>query len=86
MSLKNVTYEQRFGFASKLNVLCECGVDNEVNTGKTHRNGKRGPQTFDINTKAAASMLHSGLGYTQVSDIFETIGVPAPSKHSMKKN
>ena len=74
------------GLPASLIFFCECGVDNELNTGKTHRNLKRGPQAFDINTKAAASMLHSGHGYTQVSDIFETLGVPAPSEHSMKKH
>lgn len=53
LTLNNIVNERRQGFASNLTITCECGVLNEVTTGKSHRVNKRGPAVFDINTKAA---------------------------------
>ena len=56
-----------------------------MNTGKRHRNGLHGPHYFDTKAKIVAAMLHSGIGYTQFSEIFETLPVPTSSRKFMKK-
>ena len=53
--LHNITREERSGYASILYITCECGMPNQVTTGKSHRDpnkSKRGRPVFDINTKA----------------------------------
>lgn len=56
LNLFNIVNETRYGFGSLLLIECECGIVNEVTTGKTHRVGARGPPVFDVNTKAALGM------------------------------
>jgi hypothetical protein len=57
--------EIRQGFGSILWIICECGVLNKIQTGKTHE-VKKGHHIFDVNTKSALGMLDSGLGATGV--------------------
>ncbi|XP_062576921.1 uncharacterized protein LOC134267321 isoform X2 [Saccostrea cucullata] len=84
LTLNNIVNERRQGFASNLTITCECGVLNEVTTGKSHRVNKRGPAVFDINTKAALGMLHSGSGHTQVTNFMSSIEIEGMHHRTMK--
>jgi hypothetical protein len=53
LALQNIVHEVRYGLGSVFMVECDCGIVNEVSSGKTHRVGTKGPPVFDINTKAA---------------------------------
>ena len=63
LELRNIVSERRYGLASLLRVRCECGTDNKISTGKTHRssNSRRGTPIFDVNTKVATGivLIHS---------------------------
>lgn len=53
LALINSTSEKNMGYASHLFIRCECGQVNQIETSETHVHGKRGPQVYDVNTKAA---------------------------------
>lgn len=55
--LKHIESETRHGLGSTLYINCSCGVINAVTTNKSHRLGTRGPQIFDVNTKAAIGIF-----------------------------
>ncbi|XP_078380315.1 uncharacterized protein LOC144663289 [Oculina patagonica] len=61
-----------------------CGAQNKVSTSKSHRAGHRGPQAFDVNTRAALGALHAGVGHTHLSAITSTLNIPSISHVSFK--
>ncbi|XP_063436607.1 uncharacterized protein LOC134718035 [Mytilus trossulus] len=85
LKLHNTINEQRFGFASILNISCEkCGYVTAIPTSKRHFTGQRGPGAFDINTKMALGMTDCGSGHRQLNQLFATIGVPGISANALK--
>ncbi|CAG2187194.1 unnamed protein product [Mytilus edulis] len=85
LKLHNTINEQRFGFASILNISCEqCGYLTAIPTSKRHFTGQRGPGAFDINTKMALGMTDCGSGHRQLNKLFATIGVPGISANALK--
>ena len=55
LMLHKIQKEQRVGYASILYISCECGMMNNITTGKSHRpsdKSKVGMPVYDINTKA----------------------------------
>jgi len=73
--------ETKSGLASTFTVNCPfCGKSNTVSTSKTHRYGSRGPNAFDINSRAALATLNAGIGHTHLSTITATLDIP-PMNH-----
>ena len=58
--LRNIVGECCFGFGSVLSILCSCGVVNKIKNCETHKSSQGSP-IFDVNTKAAAAMIHAGM-------------------------
>lgn len=86
LHLDQIDSEVQFGFASILNIYCcECGETNGIQTGKMHSGGSRGPKIFDVNTKAAAAMIHTGIGETHITDFFNILNIPPPARKTIKK-
>ena len=61
--LRNTVGEKRCGLGRTLLIKYSCGELNGICTGKTHRVGNNGV-VYDMNTKAAASMIHAGMSFT----------------------
>ena len=77
--------EKRFGLATQLVIECQfCKHQNVVETSKKHPTGKRGPNAFDVNTRAALACLHAGIGETHLSEIFSTMNIPTMSRACFK--
>ncbi|XP_077865088.1 uncharacterized protein LOC144350911 [Saccoglossus kowalevskii] len=71
--------ERRYGLGSVLYIPCQrCGAVNHVYTGSTHRNAKsnQGLPIFDVNTKLATGMVHSGMGETHVNNFLASLNIP----------
>ena len=69
LSFAKVINETRIGLGSSFNVKClECGKINIVSTSAEHRTGKRGPLTFDMNSRTAFGSLHNGIGPTHAAE------------------
>ncbi|XP_052075942.1 uncharacterized protein LOC127714036 [Mytilus californianus] len=85
LALINITSEKNMGYASHLFIQCECGQVNKIETSETHVHGKRGPQVYDVNTKAALAMIDVGIGVRQLSRLMTIMGVPGSSERTMKK-
>ena len=49
-----------------------------------HRTGKRGPPTFDVNSRARLGALHSGIGHAHYSGLLSTIGISSLSSSNFK--
>ena len=47
-----------------------------VSTSKTHRCGSRGPDAFDVNSRAALTALNAGIGHTHLSTITSALDIP----------
>ena len=79
--------ETKIGLASIFfGVKCECGQFNKVQTSESHRSGgaKCGMPIFDINSKMALSMLHSGVPQTAVERMMTVLGVPPMTTKALK--
>lgn len=61
-----------------------CGKDNNVNTSKEHRSGKRGPLSHDINSRAVLGSLHTGIGATHLDNLLSTLNVPPLNENSFE--
>ena len=55
-----------------------------IRTSKYHRTGKRGPPTYDTNSRAGIGALHSGIGHTHYAGLLGTLGLPALAVSSYK--
>jgi len=51
-----------------------------VSTSKTHRYGSRGPNAFDVNSRAALATLNNGIGHTCLRTLTATLDIP-PMNH-----
>ena len=87
LHLKNITDETICGFSSIFYILCSCGRINRVATGKqvVETDCKRGSKTFEINIKAAAALLHCGIGLDKLIDILKIMNIPCLHKRHLKK-
>ena len=61
-----------------------CGAINHLETSPTHRSGKRGKPTFNINSQAALGCLHTGIGNTHLNNLLSTMNI-ATMNHSTFK-
>ena len=61
-----------------------CGAQNKVSTSKSRKTCHRGPQAFDVNTRAVLGALHAGVGHTHLSAITSTLNIPSISHVSFK--
>ena len=71
--------------ASLLWVRCvECGALNSIKTSKSHVK-KKGAPVYDVNTKAAGAMIHSGLSVTGLQKFMASSEVPPVNARTLKK-
>ncbi|XP_061186114.1 uncharacterized protein LOC133195733 [Saccostrea echinata] len=66
-----------FGLAAMLKIPCmntQCQFINNVPTGKRHN------KVWDANSKLAAAVQHTGIGYDQISGILAELNVPPVSR------
>lgn len=85
LPINNLHGEKRYGLASTFLVNCPaCGVQNKFSTSKSHSAGHRGPQAFDVNTRATLGALHAGVGHTHLSAITSTLNIPSMTHVTFK--
>ena len=61
-----------------LKVKCSnCWSINSIRPAESHRTGKRGSATLDINSRAGLGALHTGIGHSQYSGLMSTLGFPS---------
>ncbi|XP_052085083.1 uncharacterized protein LOC127722226 [Mytilus californianus] len=71
----------RYGLGSLLEVVCQiCSGMKLVSTGKRNEKG-----AFDINSKVALAMMHSGMGPDHVVNFLSTCNIPPPDLKTLKK-
>ena len=86
------------GLGGWIYVKCDnpaCGTYNKVPTGKQHKKSKTednpfnvktpGSAIFDINTKAACGMIHSGIGEAHLNNLPSTMNLPQISHRCLKE-
>ena len=61
-----------------------CSSINHLKTSSSHRSGKRGKTTFNINTQAALGCLHTGLGNTHLDNLLATMNIPTMNNSTFK--
>lgn len=86
LDMSNISKDVRVeGMCPVLNILCvHCKNVNVIRTSKYHRTGKRGPPTYDTNSRAGIGALHSGIGHTHFAGLLGTLGLPALAVSSYK--
>ncbi|XP_063436090.1 uncharacterized protein LOC134717530 [Mytilus trossulus] len=81
LHLKDIVGEMRYGLGSLLEVACQiCSGMKLVSTGKRNEKG-----AFDINSKVALAMMHSGMGPDHVVNFLSTCNIPPPDPKTLKK-
>ena len=65
--------------------MCECGELNAVRSGKSHRINGAGVPIYDVNTKVASAMIHSGISQTAVRRFTSAMELPTPSVVTLKR-
>ncbi|CAG2219652.1 unnamed protein product [Mytilus edulis] len=88
MHLSNALGVRPMGVSGMMYIQCtQCGTINKLKLGKTHRppDSKRtGVGIFNVNTKLAAGMIHSGIGETQLNNLLSTINLHCIDHKSLK--
>lgn len=85
LPLTEIYNETISGLASTFTVNCPfCGKSNKVSTSKKHRYGSRGPNAFDVNSRAAPATLNAGIGHTQLSTITAALVIPSMNHVTFK--
>ncbi len=85
LSLTNCQKEQRCGLASTFFIQCPmCGYINHVKTSREHRTGKRGPKSFDTNSRVVLGCLHAGIGQTHINNLLATANIPGLTNNTFK--
>ena len=82
--LRNIISETRCGFGSILSIRCSCGAVNKVKTCKTHTSSKGRP-IFDVNTKAAAAMIHAGMSQVAMERFASSLDIHPPGRKTLKR-
>ncbi|XP_076113426.1 uncharacterized protein LOC143081077 [Mytilus galloprovincialis] len=73
------------GLCGHLIVRCyNCNDFVRVAMGKTH-NASHGPRIFDVNTKLATGMYHSGIGPIQLNNLFTSLNLPNVSESLIRR-
>ncbi|CAG2240138.1 unnamed protein product [Mytilus edulis] len=89
MHLSNALGVRPMGVSGMMYIQCtQCGTINKLKLGKTHRppDSKRtGVGIFNVNTKLAAGMIHSGIGETQLNNLLSTINLHCIDHKSLKR-
>ena len=59
-----------------LKVKCSncCSINSIIRPAESHRTGKRGSATLDINSRAGLGALHTGIGHSQYSGLMSALG------------
>ena len=84
LHLKDTECETRIGLGSMLWVRCECGELNRVNTSERHGK-KKGTPSYDVNTKLASGLIHSGVSFVAGQRLFEALEIPPPTYNCIKR-
>ena len=67
LTFSSIIREQRCGLGSVFTIHCKrCNKNNKVKSSRSHKTGKRGIETFDVNSSLAIKMLDTGNGETHV--------------------
>ncbi|KAK0072213.1 hypothetical protein PV326_000300 [Microctonus aethiopoides] len=86
LSFENTTKEVKFGLASELTIRCNnCLLLNKVTTAKECKN-TNGYNVYEPNVRAALGALHTGLGHTQMTNLFSTMDIPTMSQPTFKRH
>ncbi|XP_076088177.1 uncharacterized protein LOC143058580 [Mytilus galloprovincialis] len=73
------------GLCGHLIVRCyNCNDFVRVAMGKNH-NASHGPRIFDVNTKLATGMYHSGIGPIQLNNLFTSLNLPNVSESLIRR-
>ncbi|XP_021339772.1 uncharacterized protein LOC110440988 [Mizuhopecten yessoensis] len=82
LHLSDIESERRYGLGSILFIRCQNSVCSSLNDVKT---GKRNNGTFDINSKLALAMIHTGMGPVQVNNLLATLNLPPVVPSTLKR-
>ena len=83
-NLNNTEKETRSGLGSLLWVRCVCGFLNKVKTFKCRKVSEKA-FSFDVNTKAAAGMIHAGMNYNELKRFTSNLQIPPPDRKTIKQ-
>ena len=76
LDLRNSCNVRNEGVCPVMKVKCaRCYQINILRPSEHHRTGKRGPPTFDVNSRATLGALHSGIGHAHYSGLLSTLGI-----------
>ncbi|CAG2253221.1 unnamed protein product [Mytilus edulis] len=82
LHLTDIESERRYGLGSILFIRCQNSVCSSLNDVKT---GKRNNGTFDINSKLALAMVHTGMGPVQINNLLATLNLPPVVPSTLKR-
>ena len=87
LDLSNISKDVRAeGSCPVISISCNhCSKVNIIRASDHHRTGKRGPPTFDVNSRAGIGVLHAGIGHTHYTGLLGTLGLSALSTSSYRK-
>ena len=86
LDLRNSYNVRPEGVCPVLKIKCaHCEHINNIRPAEHRRTGKRGPPTFDVNSRAGLGALHCGIGHTHYSGLLSTLGVPSLSSSNFNK-
>ena len=85
LTFSSVTREQKYGLGSVFTIHCKrCNKNNKVKSIRSHKTGKRGIETFHVNSRLAIGMLDTGNGETHLRCLLSESEIPTGSHKTLK--
>ncbi len=88
LSLSHCEEMKCHGLGTQLYVKCyngDCRKTNIIDLGNRHRIHKHGPKAWNINTRAAAAMIHSGIGERQLNNFLGAVNLNCIDPKALKR-
>ena len=85
LTFSSITRGQKCGLVSVFTTHCKrCNKINKVKSSWSHKTGKRGIETFDVNSSSAIGMLDTGNGETHMRSLLSELEILAGSHKTLK--
>ena len=85
LTFSSITREQKYVLGSVVTIHCKrCNKNIKVKSSRSHKTGKQGIETFDVNSSLAIGMLDTGNGGTRVRSLLSELEIPAGSHKTLK--
>ena len=85
LTFSSITRKQKYDLGSVCTIHCKrCNKNNKVKSSQSHKTGKPGIETLDVNRSLAIGVLDTGNGETHMRSLLSELEIPGGSHKTLK--